>query len=67
MIIILVLAGTITGVKMYLVEKFGPPPDPGPTFKPVEQMIGDNKKYNGNGYIPCNGFVFYPNHFIDVL
>ena len=55
MVIILLMAGAITGLKMYLVEKFGPPPDNSPTFKPVEQMTGDNKKYNGNGFLPCNG------------
>ena len=28
MLIILLLAGAITGLKMYLVEQFGPTPDP---------------------------------------
>ena len=28
MLIILLLAGAITGLKMYLVQKFGPTPDP---------------------------------------
>ena len=29
MFIVLLLAGAIVGLKMYLVERFGPPPDPG--------------------------------------
>ena len=28
-----------------------------PTFKPLEQLGGDNKMYNGPGYMPCNGWV----------
>ena len=27
------------------------------TFRPQGQMVNDNKKYNGFGYIPCNGYV----------
>jgi len=27
------------------------------TFRPQGQKINDNKKYNGFGYIPCNGYV----------
>ena len=27
------------------------------TFRPLDQQINDNKKYNGFGYIPCNGYV----------
>ena len=25
------------------------------TFRPLDQQINDNKKYNGMGYMPCNG------------
>ena len=33
-------------------------PDPNiSTFRPLDQMINDNKKYNGIGYVPCNGYV----------
>ena len=32
------------------------PPDPNiSTFRPLDQMINNNIKYNGNGYMPCNG------------
>jgi len=27
------------------------------TFRPQSQAVNDNKKYNGFGYIPCNGYV----------
>ena len=27
------------------------------TFRPLDQKIGSNIRYNGNGYLPCNGFV----------
>ena len=41
--------------QVYIID---PAPNPNiSTFKPVPQMINDNKKYNGNGYLPCNGFV----------
>merc|ERR1712130_790899 len=57
MLIILLLAAAITGLKMYLVQQFGPTADPNPTFKPVEQMQESSKMYNGNGFLPCKGFV----------
>ena len=27
------------------------------TFRPLPQQVNDNKKYNGMGYMPCNGYV----------
>ena len=26
-----------------------------PTFRPLTQQIGSDFKYNGNGFLPCNG------------
>ena len=27
------------------------------TFSPLDQQVGSNIRYNGNGYMPCNGYV----------
>jgi len=35
-------------------------PKPNPnisTFRPLDQQINSNIKYNGNGYMGCNGYV----------
>ena len=57
MLMILFAATAITLIKIYLVEKYGPPPDPGPTFKPLTQQTMTHIMYTGNGFMPCNGFV----------
>lgn len=57
MLIVLLLAAAIVGLKMYVVEKFFPHIDTGPTFKPLAQMTASSKMYNGIGLLPCNGFV----------
>ena len=37
---------------------FDPEVDPNiSTFRPLDQKIDSNIRYNGNGYLPCNGFV----------
>ena len=33
-------------------------PDPNiSTFRPLDQRINSNIRYNSDGYIPCNGYV----------
>ncbi|XP_023322673.1 uncharacterized protein LOC111697038 [Eurytemora carolleeae] len=54
--IIVAMAVIITLVKIYVVQNMEPK-DPSPTFKPLQQMIKSNYRYNGNGYLPCNGNV----------
>ena len=27
------------------------------TFSPLDQQVASNIRYNGNGYMPCNGYV----------
>ena len=56
MLIILFAATAVTLVKIYLVAQFGPPPDPNP-FQPLAQQTMSSIMYNGNGFMPCNGFV----------
>jgi len=34
------------------------------TFRPLDQQINDNKKYNGIGYVPCNGYVPCQPHYL---
>ena len=37
---------------------FDPVPDANiSTFRPLDQAVNSNIRYNGNGYLPCNGFV----------
>ena len=57
MLIVLTVATSITLLKIWVVKNYGPPPPPGPTFKPLPQVTGSNIMYNGNGFMPCNGFV----------
>ena len=46
-------------ITLYLkIYVFDPVPDPNiTTFRPLDQMTGSNIRYNGNGYLPCNGYV----------
>jgi len=55
MIFILIITCVIVVTKIYV---FDPVPDPNiTTFRPLDQQINSNIRYNGNGYLPCNGFV----------
>jgi len=55
MVFILILTVAVVITKIYVMD---PVIDPNiSTFRPLDQKIGSNIRYNGNGYLPCNGFV----------
>ena len=55
MVCIIILTCAIVITKIYV---FDPVPNPNiSTFRPLDQKVDSNIRYNGNGYLPCNGFV----------
>lgn len=55
MVFILILTVAVVITKIYVMD---PVPNPNiSTFRPLDQKIDSNIRYNGNGYLPCNGFV----------
>lgn len=55
MVIIVVITVGVVAFKIIVIDE---PYDPSvSTFKPLEQMVNSHIKYNGNGYMPCNGYV----------
>jgi len=55
MICIVVLTCCIVVTKIYVLDPVANPNIS--TFRPLDQQINSNIRYNGNGYLPCNGFV----------
>jgi len=55
MVVILLITVLVIIFKVVFINQ---DPDPNiSTFRPLDQMIGSNIRYNGNGYMPCNGYV----------
>jgi len=58
LVCMLVLIGLTVSVVVIKVLFIDEAPDPNiSTFRPLDQHVGSNKMYNGNGYMGCNGYV----------
>ena len=55
MTLIMIASVLVVVFKLTVIDE---PPDPNiSTFRPLDQQIGTAWKYNGNGYLPCNGNI----------